>query len=54
MTRTVFVGGSVWDAASGAVSIADLVVEGDRIVEIGLELDGDVAVEVCGRTLLPG
>jgi len=54
MTRTVFAGGSVWDARSGVVSIADLVVEGDRIVEMGTGLDGDVVVDVSGRTLLPG
>jgi imidazolonepropionase-like amidohydrolase len=54
LTRTLFAGGSVWDAASGLVSVADVVVEQGRIVDVGPGLDGDVAVDVAGRTLLPG
>jgi hypothetical protein len=33
---------------------ADVAIEGERIVAVGPGLDGDAAVDVAGRTLLPG
>jgi imidazolonepropionase-like amidohydrolase len=54
MTRVVFRGGSVFDGSGSPPRPADVVVEGDRIVEVGTGLDGDDAVDVGGRTLLPG
>jgi imidazolonepropionase-like amidohydrolase len=52
--RTLFSGGKVFDGTGAAVADADVVVEGGRIVEVGPGLDGDEAVDVSGRTLLPG
>lgn len=54
MTRTLFSGGSVFDAVGGTVSQADVVVEDGRIVEVGTGLDGDSQVDATGRTILPG
>lgn len=52
--RTVFSGGEVFDARSGAASTADVLVEDGRVLEVGTDLDGDESVDVSGRTLLPG
>ncbi|MGW6198320.1 amidohydrolase family protein [Kribbella sp. NPDC055110] len=46
--------GSVLDVGSGAVQQADVVLEGDRIVEVGIGLDGDDAIECDGGLLVPG
>jgi imidazolonepropionase-like amidohydrolase len=54
LPRTVLQGGAVFDPHSLTVADADVVVEGGRVVEIGPGLDGDEAVDVGGRTLLPG
>lgn len=54
MTRTLLHGADVFDSVSGQVSRADLVLEAGRIVEVGPGLDGDVGVDVTGKTLLPG
>jgi imidazolonepropionase-like amidohydrolase len=54
MTRTVFTGAQVFDTRTGTGASADLVVEGDRIVDVGSGLDGDESVDVSERTLLPG
>ncbi|MCV0402764.1 MAG: amidohydrolase family protein [Chloroflexi bacterium] len=54
MTRALFAGGTVIDGTGAAPARADIVVEDGRIVEIGPGLDGDVSVDVTGRTLLPG
>ena len=54
MTRTVFRGGSVFDGTGADPALADVAVEDGRIVEVGSGLDGDEAVELAGRTLLPG
>jgi imidazolonepropionase-like amidohydrolase len=52
--RTVFRGGRVFDGTGALPETADLVVEDGRIVDVGPGLDGDEAVELDGRTLLPG
>ena len=54
MTRTLFAGGRVFDARSGTVADADVVVEDGRVVEVGRGLDGNEAVDVSGRLVLPG
>lgn len=54
MTRVVFRGGQVFDGTGALPAPADVVVEDGRIVDIGHGLDGDSAVELAGRTLLPG
>jgi len=54
MTRTVFRGGSVFDGTGVDPAPADVAVEDGRIVDVGSGLDGDDAVELAGKTLLPG
>jgi len=54
MTRTLFTGGQVFDTRTATTAPADLVVKGDRIVDVGPGLDGDESIDVSGRTLLPG
>lgn len=54
MTRALFAGGTVIDGTGAEPARADIVVENGRIVEVGPGLDGDVSVDVTGRTLLPG
>jgi imidazolonepropionase-like amidohydrolase len=52
--RTVFHGGRIFDGTGAPISDADVVVEGDRIVDVGAGLDGDESVDCSGKTLLPG
>lgn len=52
--RTVFRGGAIFDGTGCAPEEVDVVVEADRIVDVGRGLDADRAVELGGRTLLPG
>ncbi|WP_314147607.1 amidohydrolase family protein [uncultured Leifsonia sp.] len=52
MKRTVFTGGQVFDGTS--TSLADVVVEGRRIVDVGVGLDGDDAVDCAGMSIVPG
>src|SRR5262245_39243717 len=54
MTRTVFRGGTVFDASGSAAAPADVVVEDERIIEVGPHLDGDDDVDCTGRAVLPG
>ena len=54
MTRTVFRGGSVFDGTGADPAPADVVIEDGRIVDVGTGLDADDAVELAGKTLLPG
>jgi len=54
MTRTVFRGGAVFDGTGAAPAAADVAVEDGRIVDVGARLDGDVEVDLTGRTILPG
>ena len=51
--RTVFRGGRVFDGTA-TLRTADLAVQDGRFVDIGPGLDGDVAVELGGRAVLPG
>lgn len=54
MTRTVFRGGALFDAASRTVEHADVLVEGGWIVDVGSDLGGDVEVDCTGSGILPG
>ena len=54
MARILFSGGDVIDGTGGPAAPGDVVVEDGRFVEVGTGLDGDEAVDVTGRTLLPG
>lgn len=54
MTRTLFAGPSIVDGTGAGPSVADVVVEDGRIVEIGLGLDGDERIDLAGKSLLPG
>lgn len=55
MTRRVLLrGGSVLDVTSGEVRRADVVLAGERIVEVGIGSDGDAAVDCEGGLLVPG
>lgn len=54
MARLVFRGGRLFDGTGSDPAAADVVVEGDRIVDVGIGLDADEAVECEGWTLLPG
>ncbi|HLW44797.1 MAG TPA: amidohydrolase family protein [Acidimicrobiales bacterium] len=52
--RTVLRGGAVFDGTGSPPADADVVIEDDRIVDVGRGLDGDDAVELGGRTVVPG
>lgn len=54
MARTVLRGGAVFDGTGADPRPADVAVEDGRIVDVGPGLDGDEAVELAGRTILPG
>ena len=54
MTRTLLCGGRVFDGTGSPPREADVLVEDGRILEVGPGLDGDEAVDVGGRHLLPG
>jgi imidazolonepropionase-like amidohydrolase len=52
--RTVFAGGSVFDARTGTFQSADVLAEGERIVDVASGLDGDEVVDCAGRWVMPG
>ncbi len=54
MARILFRNGSVFDGTGAPPAPADVVVEGGRIVDVAVGLDGDEDVDLGGRTLLPG
>jgi predicted amidohydrolase YtcJ len=54
MTRTLLCGGRVFDGTGAPPAAADVLVEDGRILEVGPGLDGDEAVDLGGRHLLPG
>lgn len=54
MTRILFHGGTLFDGSTSEPSIGDVVVEGSRIVEVGVGLDGDESVDCTGKWLSPG
>ncbi|MEA3183851.1 MAG: hypothetical protein QOJ74_328 [Ilumatobacteraceae bacterium] len=54
MTRLVITGGQVFDSIGGGASIADIAIDGDRIVEVGTGLDGDTVIDASGHAVYPG
>ena len=54
MTRTVIHNGQVFDSGGGTAAVADVAIEGDRIVEIGTSLDGDDSIDASGHAVYPG
>ncbi len=54
MTRTIFRGGLVVDGTGAAPAVGDVVVEGGRIIAVGVGLDGDEAIDCTGTAVLPG
>ena len=54
MSRLLLHGGAVFDGTGSDARPADVVIEGDRIVDVGTGLDGDDGVDCTGRTILPG
>jgi imidazolonepropionase-like amidohydrolase len=52
--RTLFRGGRIFDGSGADAASGDVVIEGDSIVDVGVGLDGDVAVDCTGKTVLPG
>ena len=56
MSRTVFTGAKVFDGTGADPYPADVVIEDDRIVDVGPagSADADSVVDVVGKTLLPG
>jgi imidazolonepropionase-like amidohydrolase len=54
MTRVVVRGGRIFDGTGADPADGDVAIEDGRIVGVGTGLDGDEAVDVGGKTLLPG
>ena len=54
MERTVLQGAQIFDGTGAPPASADVAVEGESIVEVGVGLDGDRAVDLSGRWLMPG
>ena len=54
MSRIVVRGGRIFDGTGSDPADGDVAIEDGRIVDVGTGLDGDEAVDVGGRTLLPG
>jgi imidazolonepropionase-like amidohydrolase len=52
--RVVLAGGRVFDGTGAAPADGDVAIADGRIVAVGPGLDGDEAVDVSGRCLLPG
>jgi imidazolonepropionase-like amidohydrolase len=54
MTRVLLQGGSVFDGSGAQPAVADVVLEGGHVVDVGPGLDGDEVVDCSGHTVLPG
>jgi imidazolonepropionase-like amidohydrolase len=54
MTSTVFTGGQIFDGTGSAPEPGDIRVVDGRITEVGIGLDGDVQIDVSGKTVFPG
>jgi N-acyl-D-aspartate/D-glutamate deacylase len=51
---TVIKNGLVVDGTGNPGFIADVLIEGDRVVEIGSNLQGDIVIDASGRVVAPG
>lgn len=47
-------GGTLFDSISGTFGTADVVLQGDRVVDVGVGLDGDESLDCAGRLVFPG
>lgn len=45
MVRTIFTGGQIFDGTGAGFCPGDVAIEGKRIVDVGIGLDGDVVVD---------
>lgn len=45
MVRTIFTGGQIFDGTGAGLCPGDVVIEGQRMVDVGVGLDGDVIVD---------
>jgi N-acyl-D-amino-acid deacylase len=54
VNRLVIKGGTVVDGTGGPGIVADVAIEGDRIVEIGADLHGDEQLDASGAIVAPG
>lgn len=54
MTRTLFTNARVFDGTGSPIADGDVLVEDGRILDVGNGLDGDEAVDLGGRALIPG
>ena len=54
MTRTLFTNGRIFDGTGSPLAEGEVLVEDGRILEVGSGLDGDEAVDLGGKALLPG
>lgn len=52
--RLLVHGGCVFDPASGTAAPADVVIDGEHVVEVGPGLDGDTALDATGHLVMPG
>ena len=51
---TVIKNGLVVDGTGNPGFIADVLIEGDRVIEIGSNLQGDIVIDASGRVVAPG
>jgi imidazolonepropionase-like amidohydrolase len=54
MTRALFTNARIFDGTGSPIADGDVVVENGRILDVGTGLDGDEAVDLAGRALIPG
>lgn len=54
MVRTVLRNGTLFDGTGASPRLDDVVVEGNRIVDVGRNLDGDVDIDCSGNLITPG
>ena len=54
MARTILRSGTIFNGTGDAPQVADIAMEGDRIVAIGAGLDGDTEIDCAGKLVTPG
>lgn len=54
MKRTVIANGLLLDGTGASAARADVAIEGSRIVDVGLGLDGEETISAQGATVMPG
>lgn len=52
--RLLVRGGHIFDPIDGTAAPADVLIEGERIVDVGPGLDGDTAIDAAGHLVVPG